>query len=41
MLFTHRGLSGPAILQASSYWQEGEAIEIDLAPRPRYHAKNL
>ena len=32
MLFTHRGLSGPAILQASSYWQQGEAIRIDLAP---------
>ena len=32
MLFTHRGLSGPAILQASSYWREGEAIEIDLVP---------
>ncbi|HVO59147.1 MAG TPA: NAD(P)/FAD-dependent oxidoreductase [Dongiaceae bacterium] len=32
MLITHRGLSGPAILQASSYWQEGEAIELDLAP---------
>jgi predicted Rossmann fold flavoprotein len=32
MLFTHRGLSGPAILQVSSYWREGEAIEIDLAP---------
>ena len=32
MLFTHRGLSGPAILQASSYWKEGEAIRIDLAP---------
>jgi len=31
-LFTHRGLSGPAILQASSYWREGEAIEIDWAP---------
>ena len=31
-LFTHRGLSGPAILQASSYWQEGETIEIDLSP---------
>lgn len=30
LLFTHRGLSGPAILQISSYWQEGEAIEIDL-----------
>ena len=32
MLITHRGLSGPAILQASSYWDEGQAIEIDLAP---------
>ncbi|PZX42190.1 hypothetical protein LY56_02180 [Roseinatronobacter thiooxidans] len=32
LLFTHRGLSGPSILQISSYWQEGEAIEIDLAP---------
>lgn len=32
LLFTHRGLSGPAILQISSYWQPGEAIEIDLAP---------
>jgi len=32
MLFTHRGLSGPAILQISSYWREGEAIEIDFAP---------
>ncbi len=28
-LFTHRGLSGPAILQVSSYWREGEAISID------------
>ncbi|NYF91938.1 NAD(P)/FAD-dependent oxidoreductase [Tunturiibacter empetritectus] len=32
MLITHRGLSGPAILQTSSYWQPGEAITIDLAP---------
>jgi len=32
LLFTHRGLSGPAILQISSYWQPGEAIEIDLMP---------
>ena len=32
MLVTHRGLSGPAILQASSYWQPGESITIDLAP---------
>jgi len=32
LLFTHRGLSGPAVLQISSYWREGEAIRIDLAP---------
>ncbi len=32
MLFTHRGLSGPAILQISSYWREGQSIQIDLAP---------
>ncbi len=32
MLFTHRGLSGPAILQISSAWREGESLEIDLAP---------
>jgi predicted Rossmann fold flavoprotein len=33
MLFTHRGLSGPAILQISSYWNEGQAIRLDLAPQ--------
>ncbi|MCA2970083.1 MAG: aminoacetone oxidase family FAD-binding enzyme [Acidobacteriaceae bacterium] len=32
MLFTHRGLSGPAILQISSYWRPGEAVELNLAP---------
>ena len=32
MLFTHRGLSGPAILQISSFWREGQEIEIDLSP---------
>ncbi len=32
LLFTHRGLSGPAILQISSYWQPGEPIVLDLAP---------
>jgi predicted Rossmann fold flavoprotein len=32
MLITHRGLSGPAILQISSYWNKGEPIKIDLAP---------
>ena len=31
-LFTHRGLSGPAVLQVSSYWQPGEFIELDLLP---------
>ena len=32
MLFTHRGLSGPAILQISSYWNNGGSVTIDLAP---------
>ena len=32
LLFTHRGLSGPAILQISSYWKEGDTIEIRFAP---------
>ena len=32
LLFTHRGLSGPAILQISSYWREGDAISINLLP---------
>ncbi len=32
MLITHRGLSGPAILQASSYWQPGEPVWLDFAP---------
>jgi hypothetical protein len=32
LLFTHRGLSGPAILQISSYWREGQDIVIDMAP---------
>ena len=32
LLFTHRGLSGPAVLQISSFWQPGEEIVIDLAP---------
>jgi predicted Rossmann fold flavoprotein len=31
LLFTHRGLSGPAVLQISSYWREGEEVVIDLA----------
>jgi predicted Rossmann fold flavoprotein len=45
LLLTHRGLSGPAILQVSSYWKPGDAVEIDLAPdaewtRP-WHDPNL
>ena len=31
-LFTHRGLSGPSILQASSYWRHGEAVTVDFLP---------
>jgi predicted Rossmann fold flavoprotein len=33
LLFTHRGLSGPAVLQISSYWQAGSPIELNLAPQ--------
>lgn len=32
MLLTHRGISGPAILQISNYWQPGDALELDLLP---------
>ncbi|MBL8351961.1 MAG: NAD(P)/FAD-dependent oxidoreductase [Burkholderiaceae bacterium] len=32
LLFTHRGLSGPAVLQISSYWRPGEALELNLMP---------
>eukprot|EP00439_Symbiodinium_sp_Y106_P089097 s1_g1633.t1 len=32
LLFTHRGLSGPAVLQSSSYWQEGTPVDINLLP---------
>jgi predicted Rossmann fold flavoprotein len=32
LLFTHRGISGPAVLQISSYWQPGQAVVVDLAP---------
>ena len=32
MLITHRGLSGPAILQISSYWEKGQTIQLDVAP---------
>ena len=39
ILFTHRGLSGPAILQISSYWKQGTAIHIDLAPEKNITAE--
>ncbi len=39
LLFTHRGLSGPAILQISSYWQAGDDIHINLAPNVDILAK--
>ena len=39
MLFTHRGLSGPSILQISSYWREGEAITAKMAPGEDVYAK--
>ncbi len=37
LLFTHRGLSGPAILQISSYWNRGDVISIDLLPGMNAH----
>lgn len=43
LLFTHRGLSGPAILQISSYWKEGDSITVDLLPKfdiPSYFAEH-
>ena len=39
ILFTHRGLSGPAVLQISSYWRESEPIRIDLAPGIDLHER--
>ncbi len=51
MLFTHRGLSGPVMLQVSNYWQAGDTLEIDLLPNldaghwlvesKQQHPKNL
>lgn len=37
ILFTHRGLSGPAVLQISSYWEPGQAVEFDLYPNGDLH----
>jgi hypothetical protein len=39
LLFTHRGLSGPAILQISSYWREGDEIALALAPGTNIFAR--
>jgi len=39
MLFTHRGLSGPAILQISSYWREGEDVAVQLRPDLDWYAE--
>lgn len=39
MLITHRGISGPAILQISSYWQPGQPLELDLLPGEDAHAR--
>ena len=38
LLITHRGFSGPAILQISSYWRPGEAVQLDFAPQQRLAA---
>lgn len=38
LVFTHRGLSGPSILQISSYWREGDEIVVSLAPDTDVHA---
>ena len=39
LLFTHRGLSGPAVLQISNYWQSGTPIQIDLSPQKDLNAE--
>jgi predicted flavoprotein YhiN len=36
ILFTHCGLSGPAILQISNYWQKNKTVSIDLSPRQTF-----
>lgn len=41
LLVTHRGLSGPAVLQASSYWRSGETIHVDFAPEMNGQTKLL
>ena len=39
ILFTHRGLSGPAVLQISSFWEPGQAVEFDLFPNGNLHSE--
>ena len=39
-LFTHRGLSGPAILQVSSYWQPGDSVSLNVLPRAADHLRD-
>jgi predicted Rossmann fold flavoprotein len=39
LLFTHRGLSGPAVLQASSYWHDGQSVTLNLLPQKDLFAK--
>ncbi len=39
LLFTHRGLSGPAVLQISSFWRAGDPLHIDLAPGEELHGR--
>ncbi|WJG09590.1 NAD(P)/FAD-dependent oxidoreductase [Aliiglaciecola sp. LCG003] len=41
ILFTHRGLSGPAVLQISSFWHPGQAVEFDLYPNGDLHRELL
>ena len=41
MLVTHRGLSGPAVLQASSYWSPGDTLGVDFAPALEEHGRLL
>ena len=41
LLFTHRGLSGPGVLQISSFWQPGQPLDIDLLPDVRLHDELL
>ena len=41
MLFTHRGLSGPVVLQISNYWNPGDEITIDMLPGYKCQLKNL